>query len=258
MQPTVNSTREDESNNPFLTVPPAANEEEEANNTEYTITELINDVKKFSKDLTMFKNNDDIEITFQGLNNVVNDIEKHDILNEFLKNTFNNNIDYIKKDFKELKKAEEYQESSNKLKETYSNNLEKLKNEINLYKRSYKYSIDDHTKMLYDINLLKYFLIFTLFLFAIPVLKLNDILDDNISKILYYLVLSIGIAVITYLYYTNNLSDGAFYDNIYFDKHKTTTKNNNNYNSDNLDNLDNLDNSDNLDSVDFPITTSNI
>ena len=28
MQPTVNSTREDESNNPFLTVPPAANEEE--------------------------------------------------------------------------------------------------------------------------------------------------------------------------------------------------------------------------------------
>ena len=191
---------------------------EQNKNSEIDINNLIDDVKNFSNDVNQYKY-ENLEQLFNKCKEIENDEDKQDMTFNYLKNTFVSNMEYIKKDYDDIKKTTEFFNQSEIMRAKYEENVEKLKNEVNLYKRNYEYSFSEYNRMLYEIQLLKYFLIFTIFLFIIPILKLTNVLNDTISTVAYFLTLSVGIGGITYLYYTNNVGrDGAFFRKINFKK----------------------------------------
>jgi hypothetical protein len=194
---------------------------EQNKNSEIDINNLIDDVKKFSNDVNQYKY-ENLEQLFNKCKEIENDEDKQDMTFNYLKNTFVSNMEYIKKDYDDIKKTTEFFNQSEIMRAKYEENVEKLKNEVNLYKRNYEYSFSEYNRMLYEIQLLKYFLIFTIFLFIIPILKLTNVLNDTISTVAYFLTLSVGIGGITYLYYKNNVGrDGAFFRKINFKKPDT-------------------------------------
>lgn len=196
--------------------------EEQNKNSEIDINNLIDEVKKFSNDVNQYKY-ENLEQLFNKCKEIENDEDKQDMTFNYLKNTFVSNMEYIKKDYDDIKKTTEFFNQSEIMRAKYEENVEKLKNEVNLYKRNYEYSFSEYNRMLYEIQLLKYFLIFTIFLFIIPILKLTNVLNDTISTVAYFLTLSVGIGGITYLYYKNNVGrDGAFFRKINFKKPDTT------------------------------------
>ena len=191
---------------------------EQNKNSEIDINNLIDDVKKFSNDVNQYKY-ENLEQLFNKCKEIEDDEDKQDMTFNYLKNTFVSNMEYIKKDYDDIKKTTEFFNQSEIMRAKYEENVEKLKNEVNLYKRNYEYSFSEYNRMLYEIQLLKYFLIFTIFLFIIPILKLTNVLNDTISTVAYFLTLSVGIGGITYLYYKNNVGrDGAFFRKINFKK----------------------------------------
>ena len=194
---------------------------EQNKNSEIDINNLIDDVKNFSNDVNQYKY-ENLEQLFNKCKEIENDEDKQDMTFNYLKNTFVSNMEYIKKDYDDIKKTTGFFNQSEIMRAKYEENVEKLKNEVNLYKRNYEYSFSEYNRMLYEIQLLKYFLIFTIFLFIIPILKLTNVLNDTISTVAYFLTLSVGIGGITYLYYKNNVGrDGAFFRKINFKKPDT-------------------------------------
>ena len=197
------------------------NNKEPNNNSEIDINTLIDEVKYFSNDVNQYKY-ENLEQLFNKCKEIETDEDKQDMVYNYLKSTFVSNMEYIKKDYDDIKKTTEFFNQSEIMIAKYEENVEKLKNEVNLYKRNYEYSFSEYNRMLYEIQLLKYFLIFTIFLFIIPILKLTNVLNDTISTVAYFLTLSVGIGGITYLYYKNNVGrDGAFFRKINFKKPDT-------------------------------------
>lgn len=213
-----------------VTIRPTSKKTKESNtidspdNDEFTqpFNNLLDRVIGFSKNIDTGVNEAGIEKTFEQLKDLKNpdndrkkdDEDKITILYSYLIDTFSNNLDYVIKDFDELKKIQKFHDESTKLHDKYTKNLEKLKQKINLEKRRIEYNKSEYNKMVYETNILKYYLLFILCLFIIPILRLTNILTRGSSILLFFSALFIGIATFTYLVYTNNKNR----DNVFFDK----------------------------------------
>jgi len=191
------------------------------------LNNLIRQISKFASEINKYdldiENHFDILIKEPVNENRKNtDHDKISILYTYLIKHFNVNLDYIKTDFDSIKKIEKFFKNTQDLQDKYNKTLVNLKNEINLDTRKYEYNISEYNKMVYEIKILKYFLIFVLCLFIIPILKLTNTVSNNVSIFLFFLILFLGIASATYLIYKNNYNrDDVFYKKINFEKPST-------------------------------------
>lgn len=189
---------------------------------------IINDIAKFSSDVSIY-NLEEISSIFKNIEEMDNITEERTkdsqdkifLLKKYLTETFNTNMKFIKTEFDSIKKTEKFFLNVNNLKDKYEKTLKELKHEINLDNRKYEYNIGEYNKMVYEISLLRKFLIFTIALFIIPILRLLNIIDSSVSIILFFSILFLGICLITYLYYSNNTNrDNIFYNKLNYTKPK--------------------------------------
>ena len=177
-------------------------EEEEEIKNESNINKFINDVSEFSNKVNMYR--------FKSLKDVFNTLKKRDdpikykILFNYLKDTLLANIHYIKNEFNNIKEVEKNLKNMRELKNKYQKTTHKLKEEISLDERKYEYSLSEYNKMVFETNLLKNFLIFCIFLFSVPILKLTSLINGDLSIIIYFISLFIGICIAVYSLYKNS------------------------------------------------------
>ncbi len=197
---------------------PEEPEESEDDKTEISeLNTFIDEVSDFSNNINLYKFTS-IKDIFKALKKK-DDATKMSLLFNYLSDTLKANIEYIRKDFDSIQKTEKNLKNLKELKNKYEKTTKQLKEEISLDERNYEYSVSEYNKMVFETNLLKYFLIFVIFLFVIPILKLTSIISGNVATILYFTCLFLGICASVYVLYQNSeYRDNVFYNVLNFPK----------------------------------------
>lgn len=166
----------------------------------------------------LYKNYSDIDKSFEKLKLL--DIDrKIEILWDYLIKNFKNNFEYIIENYSKIKKKNKRLNDNEKKIKTLKKQNKDLKNNITTKERVYKHNYSKYNEMIYEINILKEFLIFLIVLLVIPILRLANIINKTLGIVSYMLLLFLGISYYIYLFFDNkNRRDNVFFNHFNFKK----------------------------------------